>query len=188
MTKLIRSPNKQGVAQAGTALLWSYPYDSTTMTAWRIDGEDADIRHFFVTLTLTGDKRDEVAADVSVTENGNSVVLAKRDSKVVNGGDSFFLRGKDLPRALEVKREDSTCDSVYTFTYADPHDAKDLNRFFQFNSSVEGYGRWARPPFTGKDQNHREPYCRKKPLSKRKAGDSNPTVYGTEIACEFPGW
>ena len=187
MTKLVRGPNKQGVAQAGTSLFWDYPYDSTTMTSWRLDGEDADIRHFFVTLTLTGNDREEVAAVVSVKENGSWIELAKRDSKVLSGGDSFFLRG-NLPRALEVQRSDGSCDAVYTFTYADAHDPKDSNRFFKFDSDVDGFGKWSRPPFKGKGKNHREPYCLKKPLSKRKSGNSSPTVYGTEIACEFPGW
>lgn len=182
MSKMVRTKSQ---------LTLRSPYDPTASTAYRVDGEDRDIYQMFVNLDITGDDEEEVAAEIQIWENKKYKTLVTRAAATMNDKDSFYLQGAnipDLPRALKVERQGG-CNPVFVFTYADPHDPKDANRWFQFKSTDLGYGPFPRGGGAkSKGNAHKEPYCLSIPKTKRIQGGTGTKKYGTRLECTFPGW
>lgn len=176
MSKLVTNGKSTG------QLAW--PYDALKQNAYQLDYEGTDIKQYHVTLAITGDDQDEVAAQVSVYENGDETILATRDtttdhSLTMDDGDSFSIKG-NLPKTLKVEKSGIGC-GTFKFTYGDAQ--ADGLAVFGFDSEDIGYGKWSH---TEKGRNSGR-YCVPEDIEGQDANGAA-IVIGTRLKCSFPGW
>ena len=174
MTKLAQVGDR---ANSKGALAW--PYDATQQNAYRLDGEDADIEQYHVTLEITGSDRDEVSATVFVYRNGKQTELDRTQTLLtLRNGDSIGLQG-DLARLLSIVKQGTGCG---TFNFVYGNRALDGHRVWAFSSEEEGTGEWAYGKYV---KGARARYCQREDIKDASGGR---TVIGTRLLCSFPGW
>lgn len=143
------------------------PYDSELHNAYRLSGQQDDIKQYHLDLAINPKNRDQVQARVWHQLNGKKEILANNFWI----GGYFYLGGnqKQMPKKLKITR--LLGGKKYQFDYGVSSDGP---RWFSFKSNEQGNGVGA---WEGRKGPPMERYC------KECATKSSVT-----LQCSFPGW